>query len=142
MPLQKTQREFSKHGHDAWVFACATRSQCAVVGGARFRAPATKLTPPGPARRGVSGTYYMKLLLKGDKFLWFAQSLYQIPQRYRYGRRMLFWEPVGTAKYAYLFLTEPLGRRFDRTRIRHDQGTKAATSILVKALTRPFLQEN
>jgi hypothetical protein len=108
--------------------------QCAVVGGARFRAPATKLTPPGPARRGVSGAYYMKLLLKGHKFLWFAQSLYQIPQRYRYGRSCFSGSPVRAAKYAYLFWTEPLRRRFDRTRIRHDQGTKAATSILIKAL--------
>jgi glycosyltransferase involved in cell wall biosynthesis len=67
------------------------------------------------------GAYYMKLLLKGHKFLWFAQSLYKIPQRYRYGRRMLFWEPIGAAKYAYLFLTEPLRTRLDRTRIRHNR---------------------
>jgi GT2 family glycosyltransferase len=50
------------------------------------------------------GAYHMKLLLRGREFLWFAQSVYQVRWRYKFSRRMVLWEPVGGAKYAYLYV--------------------------------------
>jgi len=58
------------------------------------------------------GAYHMKLLLRGGEFLWFAQSLCQVGRRCG-SRRMVLWEPVGMAKYAYIYLM-----RFFRGRLR------------------------
>jgi glycosyltransferase involved in cell wall biosynthesis len=63
------------------------------------------------------GAYHMKLLLREREFWWFAKSVYRIPGRYKADRRMLMWELVGSAKYAYLYLTgvcRSLGRVRDR----------------------------
>ncbi len=54
------------------------------------------------------GAYHMKLLLTGHEFLWFARSVFQIPRRYKMSRRMLLWEPVGAARYAYSRLSTGL----------------------------------
>jgi GT2 family glycosyltransferase len=54
------------------------------------------------------GAYHMKLLLRGHKFLWFAQSLYQLRWRYKASRGAVLWEPVGAAKYIYVCLTQAL----------------------------------
>lgn len=60
----------------------------------------------------------MKLLLRGHQFLWFLQSICQVHRRYKISRRMVLWEPVGAVKYAYLYLTEALRWRLDRSLIR------------------------
>jgi len=57
------------------------------------------------------GAYHMKLLLSGHEFSWFARSICQIPRRYKMSRRMLLWEPVGGAKYAYSWLATRLRSR-------------------------------
>lgn len=51
------------------------------------------------------GGYHMKLLLQGREFLWFAKSVYRIPRRFKGDRGNLMWELVGSAKYAYVYLT-------------------------------------
>jgi hypothetical protein len=58
-----------------------------------------------------AGAYHMKLLLNGE-FLWFLQSIYQLPRRYRFSGRMIAYEPVGAIKYAYLCLKAALCGRF------------------------------
>jgi glycosyltransferase involved in cell wall biosynthesis len=69
-------------------------------------------------RYGIGiGAYHMKLLLSGREFLWFAQSVYQIRQRYKSDRRSLLWEPVGAMKYAYLLLAHAVRRRLARAAI-------------------------
>jgi len=67
------------------------------------------------------GAYHMKLLLKGHQFLWFARSVYQLRGRYRASRGTIFWEQVGAAKYAYIYLGETLrlGRRASAERARN-----------------------
>jgi glycosyltransferase involved in cell wall biosynthesis len=55
------------------------------------------------------GAYHMKLLLQGGEFLWFAQSIWQVGRRLG-SRRMVLWEPVGMAKYAYVWLWGRLRR--------------------------------
>jgi glycosyltransferase involved in cell wall biosynthesis len=67
-------------------------------------------------RYGIGiGAYHMKLLLRGREFFWFAQSVYQVWQRYKSDRRSLLWEPVGATKYAYIFLAEALRSRLGRS---------------------------
>jgi glycosyltransferase involved in cell wall biosynthesis len=61
------------------------------------------------------GAYHMKVLLKVHEFSWFSQIIYQIPQRYRYSRRMLLWELVGAAKYTYTHTQDLVRRRFGVT---------------------------
>ena len=67
------------------------------------------------------GAYHMKLLLKGHQFLWFARSVYQLRWRYRTSRGTIFWEQVGAAKYAYIYLAETLrlGRKASAERARN-----------------------
>jgi glycosyltransferase involved in cell wall biosynthesis len=60
-----------------------------------------------------TGGYHMKLLLNGE-FLWFVQGIYQTPQRYKMSRRMVLWEAVGAAKYAYIYLAQALRGRLGR----------------------------
>ena len=60
-----------------------------------------------------TGAYYMKLLLIGREFLWFARGVYGLRGRVGwYGGKFfwktIFWEAVGAAKYLYIYLT---GRR-------------------------------
>jgi glycosyltransferase involved in cell wall biosynthesis len=57
------------------------------------------------------GAYHMKLLLKGHQFWWFARSIYQLRWRYKTSRTTVFWELVGAAKYAYIYLTQMLRHR-------------------------------
>jgi glycosyltransferase involved in cell wall biosynthesis len=52
-----------------------------------------------------AGAYHMKLLLKEREFLFFFRSLVQVRRRLRASLRSVLWEPVGAAKYAYLYLT-------------------------------------
>jgi glycosyltransferase involved in cell wall biosynthesis len=52
-----------------------------------------------------AGAYHMKLLLSGHEFLLFAKSIYQIRHRFKFSRRMVFWEVVGSVKYGCLYLT-------------------------------------
>ncbi len=59
-----------------------------------------------------TGAYQMKLLLEGREFLWFARSVYQARRRFRASRRSVLWEPVGALKYAYVYLTRTLRRRW------------------------------
>lgn len=61
------------------------------------------------------GAFHTKLLLKNHKFLWFAQSVYQLRWRYRTSRGTVLWELVGTLKYARIYLAEAL-RGFVKTR--------------------------
>lgn len=56
---------------------------------------------------GIGG-FHMKLLLRGHQFLWIAQIVYWVGRRYKYDFRMVLWEPIGAAKYAYLYLIEGL----------------------------------
>src|SRR6516225_1620926 len=51
------------------------------------------------------GAFHMKLLLRGHKFLWFAQSVYQLRWRYRSSNTTVLWELVGAAKYGCMYLT-------------------------------------
>jgi glycosyltransferase involved in cell wall biosynthesis len=57
-----------------------------------------------------TGAYYMKLLLKGGEFLWFARGVYQLGGRLRwwYGGRFfwqtIYWEMVGAVGYLYFYL--------------------------------------
>jgi GT2 family glycosyltransferase len=64
------------------------------------------------------GAYHMKLLLSG-RFLWFAQSVYQLRWRYRTSRGTVLWEQVGAVTYAYLCITRALRNRFGRPLMRH-----------------------
>jgi glycosyltransferase involved in cell wall biosynthesis len=57
-----------------------------------------------------TGAYHMKLLL-GRKFWWFARGVYHVRRRFRASPRSVLWEPVGAAKYAYVFLTHSLRGR-------------------------------
>jgi len=66
------------------------------------------------------GAYHMKLLLRGHEFSWFLRSLYQVRRRYKTSARMVLWEPVGAARYAYLSLT-----RGQRARVTPDLGRQA-----------------
>ncbi len=61
------------------------------------------------------GAYHMKLLLRGHELLWYARSLYQVRRRFKMSGRMLLWEPVGGAKYAYLYLMYSVRSWFGRT---------------------------
>jgi hypothetical protein len=62
---------------------------------------------------GIGG-YHMKLLLEAHELSWFARSVYQVRSRYNCSRIMVFWEPVGAAKYARLWLLQILRRWFGR----------------------------
>jgi len=53
-----------------------------------------------------TGAYHMKLLLRGRKFWWVVQSIWQIHRRFKKSRRSVLWEPVGAAKYAYVYFTQ------------------------------------
>jgi glycosyltransferase involved in cell wall biosynthesis len=57
------------------------------------------------------GAFHMKLLLRGHKFLWFAQSVYQLRWRYRSSNTTVLWEMVGAAKYGCMYLTQTLRNR-------------------------------
>jgi cellulose synthase/poly-beta-1,6-N-acetylglucosamine synthase-like glycosyltransferase len=54
-----------------------------------------------------TGAYYVKLLLRGHEFLWFARGVYEFGGRITkwYGGRFfwqtIFWEAFGAAKYVY-----------------------------------------
>jgi glycosyltransferase involved in cell wall biosynthesis len=61
-----------------------------------------------------AGAHHMKLLLNGE-FLWFLQSIYQLPRRYRFSGRMVAYEPVGAIKYAYHYLKAALCGKFGVT---------------------------
>jgi glycosyltransferase involved in cell wall biosynthesis len=60
------------------------------------------------------GAYHMKLLLRGHKFLWFARSICQVGQRYRWERGAVMWEPVGWAKYVWIYVIHSLRRKRGR----------------------------
>jgi glycosyltransferase involved in cell wall biosynthesis len=55
-----------------------------------------------------AGAYHMKLLLHSGEWRCFAQSIYQLRRRLGMNRRWVFWEPVGAARYAYLYLMQTL----------------------------------
>jgi len=57
------------------------------------------------------GAFRMKIRLRGDQFLWFARSVYQIRWRYKTSRTFVLWELVGAAKYGYIYLTQILRSR-------------------------------
>jgi cellulose synthase/poly-beta-1,6-N-acetylglucosamine synthase-like glycosyltransferase len=67
-----------------------------------------------------AGAYHMKLLLQGHEFVWFAKSIYQVRRRFKFSRRMVVWESIGSVKYGYLYLTDSfrnwLGRALLRPR--------------------------
>jgi glycosyltransferase involved in cell wall biosynthesis len=61
------------------------------------------------------GAYHMKLLLSG-KFLWFAQSIYQLRRRYKTSRTTVLWEEVGAAEYACVHLMQFFSNRLRNLR--------------------------
>jgi cellulose synthase/poly-beta-1,6-N-acetylglucosamine synthase-like glycosyltransferase len=69
-----------------------------------------------------AGAYHMKLLLKGHEFLLFAYSVYQIRRRYRFSRRVVLWEAVGSVKYTLVVLKELVGSWFASILFEHDKG--------------------
>jgi len=52
-----------------------------------------------------AGAYHMKLLLHAREFSWFLRSVYQVRRRIKLNVTWVLWEPVGAAKYAYLYVT-------------------------------------
>jgi glycosyltransferase involved in cell wall biosynthesis len=64
------------------------------------------------------GAYHMKLLLQGHEVLWFLRSLYQARRRVKMSLVGVLWEPVGAAKYAYLYLTRSLRGWLSRMLVR------------------------
>jgi cellulose synthase/poly-beta-1,6-N-acetylglucosamine synthase-like glycosyltransferase len=65
-----------------------------------------------------AGAYHLKLLLNGRKFLWFAQSVYQVRRRSKFSCRMVLWEPVGVVKYGYLCLARTFRNWLDKMPLR------------------------
>jgi glycosyltransferase involved in cell wall biosynthesis len=53
-----------------------------------------------------AGAYHMKLLLRSGEWRWFARSVCQIRRRLGMNIRLVLWEPIGAAKYAYRYLTQ------------------------------------
>lgn len=51
------------------------------------------------------GAYHMKLLLRARQFSWFLRSLAEVDRRFKLSKISVLWEPVGAAKYAYLYVT-------------------------------------
>jgi glycosyltransferase involved in cell wall biosynthesis len=51
------------------------------------------------------GAYHMKLLLRARQVSWFLRSLTEVDRRFKLSKRSVLWEPVGAAKYAYLYFT-------------------------------------
>jgi GT2 family glycosyltransferase len=73
--------------------------------------------PPLLKSYGIgAGAYHMKLLLEGHQFLWFLRSACQVRRRLRVSVRSVLWEPVGAAKYGYVFLSQSLDRRYSKVR--------------------------
>ena len=57
-----------------------------------------------------TGAYYMKLLLRGGKLLWFAQAVYGLRGRVMWYEGIFFWQTIfwevnGAARYLYTYLT-------------------------------------
>jgi glycosyltransferase involved in cell wall biosynthesis len=50
------------------------------------------------------GAYYMKLLLKGRRFIWFARSVWRMPKRVRWYHGAIGREVVGYARYACAYI--------------------------------------
>ena len=50
------------------------------------------------------GAYYMKLLLKGRRFIWFARSVWRIPRRVGWYPGTIRREVVGYARYACAYI--------------------------------------
>ncbi len=67
-----------------------------------------------------TGAYHMKLLLRGGEWRWFARSVYEMRRRFGMNRIWVLWEPVGAARYAYLYMTQTL-----RSGIRQGAGSAA-----------------
>lgn len=63
-----------------------------------------------------AGAYHMKLLLEGHQFLLFLRSVCQVRRRLRVSVRSVLWEPVGAAKYGYVYLSQSLDRRYRKVR--------------------------
>jgi glycosyltransferase involved in cell wall biosynthesis len=72
------------------------------------------------------GAYHMKLLLSGREYSWFAASIYQFPRRYSASRRLVAWEPVGAAKYAWWFFRKTLSGRVKIKRKTGGEGMRDA----------------
>jgi glycosyltransferase involved in cell wall biosynthesis len=57
------------------------------------------------------GAYHMKLLLRARQFSWFFRSLTEVDRRFKLSKISVLWEPVGAAKYAYLYLRDSAPKR-------------------------------
>jgi glycosyltransferase involved in cell wall biosynthesis len=63
------------------------------------------------------GAYHAKLLVRGYGFLLFARAIFEIPKRYKQSRRMLFWEPIGAARYTCVYILHAVHSWFATTRV-------------------------